>query len=181
MQARELFSLRPVFVGWITLLTQLPFQLFLTFWAAMFFGGISMALGFFARNSQAPFVIFGAIVFIGVPVVAYVGKRLNYARTEYRFEPDRLEFEEGFFSRNRKVLRLRDVREVTLHKGILQRVCGLGSIYLATLATGSFASWNPFRAFGFGNISGSGVMIQDVQNPDDAFERIRRLVDAQHD
>jgi hypothetical protein len=26
------FSLKPVFIGWITLLTQLPFQLFFTVW-----------------------------------------------------------------------------------------------------------------------------------------------------
>ena len=31
------FSLKPVFIGWITLLVQLPLQLFLTFWAALFF------------------------------------------------------------------------------------------------------------------------------------------------
>ena len=28
---------------------------------------------------------------------------LNYGRTEYRFYPDRLEFDEGFFTVNRKV------------------------------------------------------------------------------
>jgi membrane protein YdbS with pleckstrin-like domain len=73
--------------------------------------------------------------------VAYVGKKLNYARTEYRFHEDRLEFEEGFFNINKKVIKYKNVSEVTLHKGLLQRIYGLGTIYLATLATGS-GPWN---------------------------------------
>jgi hypothetical protein len=31
-----LFSLRPVFIGWITVLIQLPFQLFFAVWAGVF-------------------------------------------------------------------------------------------------------------------------------------------------
>ena len=72
----------------------------------------------------------------------------------------------------------RDVREVTLHKGIFQRIYGLGTIYLATPATGSSGNFNPFVALGFGNVSASGVSVRDIRDPDQAFERIRRLVDA---
>ncbi|HXQ82975.1 MAG TPA: PH domain-containing protein, partial [Xanthobacteraceae bacterium] len=90
-----------------------------------------------------------------------------------------LEFEEGFFSINEKVIRFHDVSEVTLHKGILQRIYGLGTIYLATLATGSRQNFNPFVALGFGNVSASGVSVRDVTDPDQMFEKIRGLVDAQ--
>ena len=88
-------------------------------------------------RTQLPFIFFGGLAFFGVPAVAYIGKKLNYSRTEYRFFADHLEFEEGFFSINKKVINFRDVKEVTLRKGILQRIYGLGTIYLATLATGS--------------------------------------------
>ena len=71
----------------------------------------------FREISQTPFIIFGALAFLGVPVVAYFGKQLNYSRTEYRFFADRLEFEEGFFSINKKVINFRNVKEVTLRKG----------------------------------------------------------------
>jgi uncharacterized membrane protein YdbT with pleckstrin-like domain len=135
------FSLWPVFIGWITLLIQLPLQLFFTFWSGGFFGGMSSS--FLALNSRVPFIVFGAAAFVSIPVVAYVGKKLNYARTEYRFYSDRLEFDEGFFSINKKVIKFRDVKEVTLRKGVLQRIYGLGTIYLATLATGSTANFNP--------------------------------------
>jgi uncharacterized membrane protein YdbT with pleckstrin-like domain len=172
------FSVRPVFIGWIALLIQLPLQLFFTLWAGGFFGGLLSSLDLFPRGSRAPFIFFGVIAFFGIPAVAYFGKKLNYSRTEYRFFADHLEFEEGFFSINKKAIRFRDVREVTLHKGIFQRIYGLGTIYLATLATGSSQNFNPFVALGFGNVSASGVSVRDVRDPDQVFEQIRQLVDA---
>jgi len=124
-----------------------------------------------------PFVAAGVIAFFGIPTVIYFGNRLNFNRTNYRFYPDHLQFEEGFFTINKKVIRFRDVKEVTLHKFMLQRRYGLGSIYLATLATGSSPS-NLFVGFGFGNVSASGVVVRDIRHPDEVFEMIRRLVDA---
>ncbi len=171
-----IFSLRPVFIGWIVLLTQLPFQGFFTFWAGGFFGGFSSSL--FSKGDWTPFIFFGGAAFIGIPLVAYFGKKLNYNRTEYRFFNDRLEFEEGFFSRNHKVVKFRDVKEVTLREGILQRSVGLGTVYLAALATGSGPRNNPFFSLGFGNVSASGIAVRDVQNPAEVYDKIRKLVDA---
>jgi hypothetical protein len=113
------------------------------------------------------------------PIIAYVGKKLNYDRTEYRFYPDRLEFDEGFLTVNKKVIMFRDVKETSLRKGILQRIYGLGSIYLATLATGSTGTANPFVTLGFGNVSASGIIVRDISDPDGTFEKVRQLVDAQ--
>ena len=177
---RPVFTLRPVFVGWIAFLVQLPAQLFLTVWAGGFFGGFwtTLVLGYNRVTSYAPFIFFGSLAFIGVPLVAYLGKKLNYARTDYRFYRDRLEFEEGFFTINKKVIKFRDVKEVTLRKGILQRTQGLGTIYLATLATGSSSMSNPFAALGFGNVSASGVNVRDVTQPDEVYEKVRSLVDS---
>jgi membrane protein YdbS with pleckstrin-like domain len=172
------FSLKPVFIGWITLLMQLPFQLFFTLWCGGFFGGMARSFGLVAKDSQTPFILFGALAFFGIPLVVYIGKKLNYSRTEYNFLDDQLEFEEGFFTINRKVIKYRDVKEVTLRKGILQRIYGLGTIYLATLATGSTTSYNPFYTLGFGNVSASGVGVRDVPNPDEAFEKIKGLVES---
>jgi len=171
------FVERPVFVGWIALLVQLPLQLFFTLWAGGFFGGFASSL--LHVRGGAPFVLVGSCAFILVPCVAYFGKKLNYGRTSYNFFDDHLEFEEGFFSRNKKVVRYRDVLEVTLRRGILQQTCNLGTIYLATLATGSGPRSNPFYALGFGNISASGVGVRDIRDPDITYDRIRKLIDAQ--
>jgi len=50
-----LFSMRPVFIGWIALVSQLPIQLFMTVWAGGFFGGITKSVFGIARDSNAPF------------------------------------------------------------------------------------------------------------------------------
>src|SRR2546423_9667146 len=91
-------SVKPVFIGWITLLMQLPLQLFFTVWAGGFFGGMGAAAGLFAKNSWTASYAIGAIVFFAFPIIAYVGKKLNYSRTEYRFYYDRLEVEAEVFS-----------------------------------------------------------------------------------
>ena len=171
-------SIKPVFIGWITLLTQLPLQLFFTIWCAGFIGGIAMSTGLFPKSWPIHYVV-GAAAFFAIPLVAYFGKKLNYSRTEYRFYSDRLEFDEGFFSVNKKVIKFRDVKETSLRKGILQRIYGLGSIYLATLATGSTRGTNPFVALGFGNVSASGIIVRDIRDPDSIFEKVRQLVDTQ--
>lgn len=75
------------------------------------------------------------------------------------------------------MIKYKDVKEVTLRKGILQRSYGLGTIYLATLATGSTSSFNPFYALGFGNVSASGVGVRDILNPDEVYEKIKGLVE----
>ena len=169
-------SEHPIFIGWIALISQLPLQLFFTVWAGGFFGGFTRALVGF--TGQGTFIVFGLLAFFGVPCVAYFGKRLNYAKTTYKFYRDHLEFEEGFFSRNRKVIAYCDIREVSLKKGILQRTCGLGTVYLGTLATGSTTQSNPFYALGFGNVSASGIAVKDIRNPDAAFESIQDLVET---
>jgi hypothetical protein len=104
------FSLRPVFIGWITLLAQLPLQLFFTIWGGGFFGGMAKSFGLFP-GSGSPFIFFGSVAFVGVPLVAYFGKKLNYSRTEYKFFDDHVEFDEGFFTVNRKVVLVRDIGE----------------------------------------------------------------------
>lgn len=178
------FSLKPVFVGWIHLLAQLPLQLFLTIWSALFFGGLaSVALSWFADGledgptfSFGTFAVFGLVAFIALPAIYYFGRKLNYARTEYRFFDDRLEFEEGFLTINKKVIRYSDVKEVALRMGVLQRICGLGSVYLATIATGGPTTTNPFNALSFSNTSASGIVLRDIANPEQEYERIRAIV-----
>jgi hypothetical protein len=60
---------------------------------------------------------------------------------------------------------------------MLQRLYGLGTIYLATFATGSTQNYNIFYALGFGNVSASGIAVRDIEHPDEAYEKIKQVVD----
>jgi hypothetical protein len=64
-----------------------------------------------------------------------------------------------------------------LRKGLFQRWYSLGSIYLATLATGSWNSMNVFNTIGFGNVSASGIVVRDIATPDEAYEQISKLIE----
>jgi uncharacterized membrane protein YdbT with pleckstrin-like domain len=174
------FSLKPVFIGWITLVSQIPLQLFFTLWCGGFFGGMLRSTGMLENNSVSPFIVCGGLAFVGIPLITYTIKSLNYRRTEYKFYEDRLEFEEGFFTINKKSIKFKDVREVTLRRGILQRMYGLGTVYLATLATGSSSYSNPFAAIGFGNISASGISVRDITNPEETYQKIKAIVDSRN-
>lgn len=176
------FSVKPAFVGWTTFLAQLPLQLFLTLFLAFFIGLPATALmtgGDFEPEDifMGPaFLLVATLVFFGVPLLIYFGKKLNYARTEYRFYKDHLEFEERFLTIQKKEIRYVDIKEITLRRGVLQQPYGLGTIYLATMATGSSAESQPFSALGIGSASSSGVSVRDVRDPEALYEKIRRLV-----
>lgn len=167
---------KPLFVGWLALLVQLPIQLFFTIWAGGFFGGIA----FSATGSKHPsiFFVIGAFAFVAIPCVTILGKKLSYERTEYSFFADHVEVTEGFFSRQMKSVAYTDVREVTLRRGLFQRLCGLGTIYLGTLATGSGPQFNPFSALGFDSASASGVTVRDLPEPAAAYAEIRDRIEA---
>ena len=156
---------RPVFVLWIAMLQQLPLQLFFTLWGGGFFGGVFQTFLATARGEPLfgvpPFVTIGLLFFLGFPIVVGVSRSMNYRNTQYRLFADRLEIEEGFLTIHSKRVMFRDVREVSLRRGVLQRTAGLGSVYLATQATGAGPSWSPFRLLGGGSTFGSGAMIMD--------------------
>jgi membrane protein YdbS with pleckstrin-like domain len=172
------FSLTPTFIGWITVLYLLPLQLFFAAWSGVFFGSIMSWLQILPEARLMLFAVPGLITFFLILIVGYISKKLIYSHTEYRVYPDRLEFEGGFLARNRKTLRFRDVREVTLHKGLLQRMCGLGTIYLGSVATGTVLNLSPFSAIGLGNVSASGIAIRDISNSDEAFKKLQTHIDA---
>ena len=172
-------SIRPVFVGWVVLAARLWLQGYIA--AVCGAAGTILTTLLYRIDIGGPgFVAFGAFGFILAPFGILAINKLNYARTEYRFYPDRLEFEQGFFTVNKKVFMFRDVREVTLQKSVMQRIYGLGTVNLSTLAS-DVPNQSPYARFGFGRGSPSGASVQDIPNPDQAFAAIQKMVDACRD
>ncbi|MBW2108982.1 MAG: zinc ribbon domain-containing protein [Deltaproteobacteria bacterium] len=109
-----LLVLRPRFIGWVTVLSVLPIQLFMTVWGAIFFGGFGM---FAIKVLGLPlppwftFVFFGCIFFFGIPLLVYTAKKRTYAQTEYRFFRNRLEYAEGFWTAEKKTIKYDKIRK----------------------------------------------------------------------
>jgi len=173
---------RPTFVLLTSFLAQLPLQLFFAIWAGGFFGGLLSVLfptGIVTARAYigSPFLVIGIAVLLLFPIVTLAAKWLNYSNTAYRIYSDRIEIEEGFLTLHRKELPLISIREINLRRGLLQRLIGLGSVYLATAATGQGLWWSTSAIVGGTSTFGSGAMLMDLADPDTAYERLRELVE----
>jgi membrane protein YdbS with pleckstrin-like domain len=162
-------ALKPVFIPWAVMLSILPLHLFMTFWGGGFFGGFSMfavqALGI-DLPPGATFVFFGALFFLAIPIVTYTAQKKTYAKTEYRFYQTKLDYYEGFFTTEEKTIDYKNITEVNLVKGVIQKKYGLGTVILSTPATG-------FRS----GRSRSGIRIHDVPNADQVYKQVKDLVE----
>lgn len=163
-------TVRPQFIPWVTIAAIIPLQIFFTLWGGGFFGGFSM-VGLQVLDLPippwAPFVFFGALFFFGIPIIAYTAKKRTYDQTEYRFYKDRLEYAEGFWTAEDKTVRYDKITETALRRGVVQKKYGLGTIFLATPATG----------FQQGK-STSGIKIVDIEEPEKVYGLVQKLVGA---
>jgi membrane protein YdbS with pleckstrin-like domain len=161
---------RPVFIPWVAVAGILPLQIFMTIWGAGFFGGFGMfavqALGL-NLPSWFTFVFFGALFFFGLPVLIYFAGKRTCAETEYRFYPDRLEYAEGFWTAEQKSIKYRDIKEVHLRRGVVQRKYDLGTIQLSTASASIMQSSN--RSF-------SGILVHDIPNAQEVYQKIKELI-----
>ena len=164
-----LLVLHPCFIGWVTALSVLPIQIFMTVWGAGFCGGFGMfivqGLGL-PLPPWFPFFFFGCLFFFGVPILVYTAKKRTYAETEYRFFRDRLEYAEGFWTAEKKTIKYDKITETAIRRGIIQRKYGLGTIFLSTPATG----FSQGRAM-------SGISIRDIEAPEKVYEAIEKLIE----
>ncbi len=178
---------RPRFVLWTALLRQLPLQLFLTIWAGIFFGGFfamfgmvaAAALGRGSGGSLWALLLSGpaavsVVFFVGVPVLTVGAKWLNYRNTRYRIDERYLTIEEGFWTVQTKRLLVADIREVTLRRGPLQRMSGVGSIYLASRVQGGGWAWRGTPLTGATSLVGSGAMLMDLPDWAAVFAELQR-------
>ncbi len=159
---------KPVFIPWITIASVLPIQLFITVWAGGLLGGLGL-LGVNALGLNLPiwstFVFFGALVFFGIPFLAYYAKKKTYAKTEYKFYPDRLEYAEGFWTVENKTIKYKNITETNLRRGILQKKYGIGSIIFSTPSTGTQQG-----------SARSGIIISDIENTEKIYSKVLELI-----
>lgn len=163
-----LIKARSVFIPWVTMVSVLPLQLFMTVWAGGFFGGFSM-IGATAIGLQLPrgftFIFFGALAFFVVPVFTYFNKKKTYAKTKYVFYSDRLEYDEGFWTTEKKSIKYKDITEANMRRGVIQKRYGLGTIILSTPATGMQRG----RAR-------SGIKLSDIENAEEIYRKVLQLI-----
>jgi uncharacterized membrane protein YdbT with pleckstrin-like domain len=113
------------------------------------------------------------------PILTLAIKWLNYKNTVYGLYANRIEIDEGFLTQHHKEVSLSSVREISLRRGILQRLVGLGSVYLATPATGQGPWWQSSALIGGTSTFGSGAMLMDLVDAEAAHKQLRDLIEVQ--
>lgn len=165
--APDVLTLTPVFVPWLALASAVPLQVFLSFWGALVIGTFVM-FGLVALNPDlprwVPYVICGAVLFLGIPVAVAIARMKAYSRTRYTFHADRLHYYAGIFSAEERSIAYENITEVTLRRGPLQKFCGLGTIVLSTPATTS----NGTHA--------RRIRISDVPDAESVYRQIKALI-----
>lgn len=162
------FTLKPVFIPWLTVLQIIPLQIFFTIWGGLFFGGFSTVAIDALKLSVpgwSPFAFFAALFFFSIPLLTYISAGKTYEKTEYRFFPNRMEYYEGFWTVEQKSIDYRNITEVYMRKGIFEKNYGLGTVVLATPATSA--------SDGKGM---SGIQIRNIKDPDEVYRRVKDLV-----
>jgi len=80
---------------------------------------------------QMGLIIFLVVYFIAIIINFFLLKN-SLNNTEYKFYSNRVEYYEGFLVKNRKTINYDRISNISQKRGILERMFGLGTIYLDT-------------------------------------------------
>ena len=91
---------------------------------------------------------------------------MQYDNIRYDFYGNRVEYIDGFLNRERKELKYKYVREVTMSQNVLERLCGIGTIKISTNAF----SHNSMRGM-------NGIFIHCVEDVEEQYKIIKQIID----
>lgn len=156
--------LKPVLVLWLVIARYLVVQINMTMVGGAFGGVIiffhQLYLG--APNvSWQPFFYSALFFFLAVPIVAIFIHKRTYDMTRYVFYPDHIEYYEGFWQVNRKIINYKSITEVDLKKSMVQRIYSLGSVHVLVP-----------------NLGGkySGIIIADIKHPEKVYQFLQKSI-----
>ena len=83
----------------------------------------------------------------------------DYKNTSYKLYDNRITFDYGFIWSTHKVIYYKDIRELSLEQGPIQKILGLGSILLNTAATESH-----------------GIRIRDIEKSEEFYKNADTII-----
>lgn len=113
------------------------------------------------------------IVFILYLFISLIVSKMQYDNIRYDFYGNRVEYIDGFLNRERKELKYKYVREVTMSQNVLERLCGIGTIKISTNAfsgSNSTRSHNSMRGM-------NGIFIHCVEDVEEQYKIIKQIID----
>lgn len=119
------------------------------------------------------FFIFLIGFFLIYVVLTLIFGKLQYDKMEYNFYGTKVEYIDGFFNREQKLLKYQYIREVTMNQNILERFCGIGTIRIFTNASSGYGAYNSHN-----NMRGrNGIYIHCLDNVEEQYRAIKQIID----
>ena len=145
---------------------------FLSIFPGMFtFIGSQMLGDHFERMERGPDPTFGLIAFglsfVVSMAILYAKYFLEPPRTTYTIHADRVEYDEGFWNRERRTVLFDQVLDVELTEGVLQQSQQVGTVTLVT---------RQLVGDGQGRIGNRRISLVNVPKPQEVYELVRSLV-----
>lgn len=124
----------------------------------------------FKRLNDGPDFTYGlivfAIAFLVFMALLWVHHFKEPERTSYKIHSDRIEYDEGFWSRHRRTVVFDQVVDVELTESLLQQTRQAGTV---TLITQQLVSGQD------GRLSNRRIALRNVPNPRDVYDLVRSL------
>ena len=156
--------LKPVLIIWLVIARNFIFQINATFVGGAF-GGIAIFIHRIIQGnpvfSVEPFLYSALFFFIAVPITAVFIHARTYDMTRYVFYHDHLEYYEGFWQVDRKIVNYRSITEVDLQQTMVQRIYHLGTVRVLIPSL---------------NGKNTGIAIADIKTPDKVYEFLQKAV-----
>ena len=161
---QPLLLIQPKMVTWVILVRYIPVQLNLTLMGGLIFGLMIVAYHLFSGtlvHPLRPFIFFGTVFFIMVPLFIYIAYRKTLAGTRYEFYTDRIEYYEGLWTVQHKTVYYKQIAGLDLSRNLIQRFYQVGTIRIDVPSFGS-----KFR----------GLFIADIPHSQEMYDKINQLI-----
>ena len=127
--------------------------------------------GFF-DFAQSNILLVVVIYFIIALLVLIVTKK-QYDNLEYKFYADKMEYADSFINKENKELKYKNIKEIIMRQNIFEKLCGIGTIIIATSASSGYAS----KGSHYTMRNRNGIHIHCVTNVQFNYQNIKNLID----
>ena len=78
---------------------------------------------------------------------------------------------------SKKMIMYKNIREISLQRSVMQRIYGLGSIYLITSANDNSGSGRKNSgSLTFSSIFPGGIKLCDIKDSDEFYQKIKQII-----
>ena len=110
------------------------------------------------------------VIYIAIKMVVV---NMQYKNLNYNFYTTKVEYIDGFLNKEEKELKYKFVREVTMSRNLLERICGIGTIKIFTNASSG--------GYGGGNHNSmkgrNGIFIHCLADVEEQYRIVKQIID----